>query len=45
MTNPSRIVTVEWARLEARRQGHAVTEQRLTSGAVKLTIHVGGVAS
>jgi hypothetical protein len=36
---------IEKARLEARRQGHAVTEQRLTSGAVKLTIHVGGAGA
>jgi hypothetical protein len=35
---------IEKARLEARRQGHAVTEQRLASGEVKLTIEVGGVA-
>lgn len=33
---------IEKARLEAHRQGHAVTEQRLVGGEVKLTIHVGG---
>ena len=32
---------VEKARLEARRQGHAVTEQTLADGSVRLTIHVG----
>jgi hypothetical protein len=36
---------IEKARLEARRQGHAVTEQQLASGAVKLTIHVGGAGA
>lgn len=35
---------VEKACLEARRQGRAVTEQRLAGGEVKLTIHVGGTA-
>jgi hypothetical protein len=32
---------VEKAHLEARRQGHHVTEQPLADGSVKLTIHVG----
>ena len=32
---------VEKARLEARRQGHTVTEQSLADGSIKLTIHVG----
>jgi len=31
----------EKAKLEARRQGHSVTEQVLDDGAIKLTIHVG----
>ena len=35
---------VEKARLEARRQGHMVTEQALVDGSVKLTIQVGGAA-
>ena len=35
---------VEKARLEARRQGHTVTEQELPGGSIKLTIHVGGAA-
>ena len=36
---------VEVARLEARKQGHTVTEQQLTDGSIKLTIQVtGGVA-
>lgn len=32
---------VEMARLEARRKGHTVTEQQLSDGSIKLTIHVG----
>ena len=35
---------VEKAKLEARRKGHAVTEQSLADGSIKLTIQVGGVA-
>jgi len=35
---------VEKARLEARKQGHTVTEQPLSDGSVKLTINVGGAA-
>jgi hypothetical protein len=35
---------IEKAKLEARRQGHAVTEQPLTDGSVKLSIHVGDAA-
>ena len=31
---------VERAKLEARKQGHSVTEQPLSDGSVKLTIHV-----
>ena len=34
--------TVEKAKIEARRQGHGVTESQLSDGSVKLTIHVGG---
>ena len=33
---------VEKARIEARKAGHSVTEQTLSDGAVKLTVHVGG---
>ena len=32
---------IERAKLEARRRGHAVIEQPLADGSVKLTIHVG----
>jgi len=32
----------EKAKIEARRVGHTVTEQALPSGAIKLTVHVGG---
>lgn len=32
---------VEMTRLEARRQGHSVTEQPLADGSIKLTIQVG----
>lgn len=35
---------VEKATLEARRQGHAVTEQALPDGSIKLTVQVGGAA-
>ena len=35
---------VEKAKLEARKQGHSVTEQTLTDGSIKLTIQVGGAA-
>jgi len=35
---------VEKARSEARRQGHAVTEQQLSDGTIKLTVQIGGVA-
>jgi len=35
---------VEKARIEARKQGHTVTEQQLADGSVKLTINVGGAA-
>ena len=36
---------VEVARLEARKQGHTVTEQELADGAIKLTIEVTGGAA
>ena len=36
--------TVEKAKIEARRQGHGVTECPLSDGSVKLTINVGGAA-
>jgi hypothetical protein len=35
---------VEMATLEARRQGHSVTEQLLDDGSIKLTVQVGGAA-
>jgi hypothetical protein len=35
---------VEKAKLEARKKGHTVTEQRVTGGAIKLTVQVGGAA-
>lgn len=34
----------ERAKLEARRNGHTVTEQPLADGSIKLTVHVGGNA-
>jgi hypothetical protein len=34
----------ERAKLEARRNGHTVTEQPLADGSIKLTVHVGGSA-
>ena len=33
---------VEKTRIEARRQGHTVTEQSLSDGSIKLTVSVGG---
>jgi hypothetical protein len=30
--------------IEARRQGHTVTEQSLADGSIKLTINIGGAA-
>ena len=35
---------VERAKIEARKQGHSVTEQPLTDGSIKLTIQVAGGA-
>ncbi|MCD0462167.1 DUF1257 domain-containing protein [Roseiconus lacunae] len=35
---------VECAKIEARKNGHSVTEQQLTDGSVKLTIDLGGAA-
>lgn len=36
---------VEKARIEARKQGHTVTEQPLADGSIKVTIHVAGGAA
>lgn len=36
---------VEKARIEARKRGHSVTEQRLPDGSVKLTIELAGGAA
>lgn len=36
---------VERTRIEARKKGYTVTEQALTDGSVKLTIHVAGGAT
>lgn len=33
---------VEKAKIEARKKGHTVTEQRLDSGSIKLTVNVAG---
>jgi len=35
---------VEKAKIEARKKGHTITEQRLDSGSIKLTVNVGGAA-
>ena len=35
---------VERAKIEARRQGHSVSEQQLADGSIKLTVSVGGAA-
>ena len=36
--------SVEKAKIEARKKGHTVTEQRLDNGSIKLTVSVGGAA-
>ncbi len=36
--------TVEKAKIEARRKGHSIVEQRLDNGSIKLNVNVGGVA-
>jgi hypothetical protein len=36
---------VEKSRLEARKQGHTVTEQPLADGSIRLTVHVSGGAA
>ena len=33
---------VEMAKLQARRQGHGVTEQELADGSIRVSIHLGG---
>ena len=38
------IYAVERAKLEARKQGHTVTEQPLEDGSIKLTVQVGAAA-
>ena len=38
------IYAVEKTKIEARRKGHAVTEQQLADGSIKLTVNVGGAA-
>ena len=35
---------VERAKIEARKQGHSVTEQTLADGSIKVTVNVGGAA-
>ena len=35
---------VEKTKIESRRKGHAVTEQQLADGSIKLTVNVGGAA-
>ena len=35
---------VEKAKIEARKKGHTVTEQRLDGGSITLTVNVGGAA-
>jgi hypothetical protein len=36
---------IEKARLEARKQGHGITEQALPDGSVRLTVQLGGGAA
>ena len=35
---------VETAKIEARRKGHSVVEQKLDNGSIKLTVNLGGAA-
>ena len=35
---------IEKAKIEARKKGHSVVEQRLDNGSIKLTVNVGGAA-
>jgi hypothetical protein len=39
-----KMYAVERAKIEARRKGYSVTEQKLDNGAIKLTVAVGGAA-
>jgi hypothetical protein len=39
------IYAVEKAKIEARKRGHAVTEQQLADGSIKLTVQVAGGAA
>ena len=38
------VYAVEKAKIEARKKGHSVVEQRLDNGSIKLTVNVGGAA-
>ena len=38
------LYAVEKARIEARKQGHTVTEQQLQDGSIKLVVQIGGAA-
>ena len=38
------IYAVEKAKIEARKKGHTIAEQRLDNGSIKLTVNVGGAA-
>ena len=38
------IYAVEATKVQARKQGHSVTEQNLADGSIKLTVNVGGAA-
>ena len=38
------LYAVEKARIEARKQGHTVTEQPLQDGSIKLVVQIGGAA-
>jgi len=38
------IYAVEKSKIEARRDGHSITEQTLADGSIKLTVQIGGAA-
>lgn len=44
LDNLLQMYAVEKAKIEARRQGHSVTEQPLSDGSIRLTVSAGGAA-
>ena len=44
LDQPLQMYSVAKTKLDARKKGHTVTEQRLDGGSIKLTVNVGGAA-